>query len=203
MLPIVIQFYINDISQPPLMAGTMSLYADDVMLYRLIHSQVDFLALQADVDCLSVWTDENHLNFNTAKCKYMVISRKKQPTLYNSPLNRVESYKYGSPAGLVDLYKWRKFVRRQGNILVFSIESFTRSNLLRLYLTYIRPHLEYAAAVWDPHQQGLINSLESVQRFALKVSTRNWKASYDILINTCNVPTQALSEAFHPLPDIQ
>ena len=56
-------------------------------------------------------------------------------------------------------------------------------------MQYIRPHLEYAAAVWDPHQQGLINSLERVQKLALKASTRNWKASYDTLINTCNVPT--------------
>ena len=62
---------------------------------------------------------------------------------------------------------------------------------------YIRPHLEYAVAVWDPHQQGLINSLESVQRFALKASTRNWKASYDTLINICNVPT--LEERRHCL----
>ena len=53
------------------------------------------------------------------------------------------------------------------------------------------------AAVWDPHQQGLINSLESAQRFALKASTRNWKASYDTLISICNVST--LEERRHCL----
>ena len=61
--PLLFNFYINDISQVPLTAGTMSLYADDMMLYRVIRSQIDFLALQADVDCLSVWSDENRLNF--------------------------------------------------------------------------------------------------------------------------------------------
>ena len=40
------------------------------------------------------------------------------------------------------------------------------------YLSYVRPHLEYAAAVWHPHQRGLINALECVQKFALKASTR-------------------------------
>ena len=84
--PLLFNFYIKDISQVPLTAGTMSLYADDMMLYHLIRSQIDFLALQADVDCLSGWTDENHLKFNTAKCKYVVISRKKQPTLPTSPI---------------------------------------------------------------------------------------------------------------------
>ena len=67
--PLLFNFYINDISLVPLTAGTMSPYADDVMLYRLIHSHIDFVALQPDIDCLSVWTDENHLNFNTGKCK--------------------------------------------------------------------------------------------------------------------------------------
>ena len=99
--PLLFNFYINNIALVPLTAGTMSLYADDVMLYRLIRSQSDSLALQFDVDSLCVWTDEHCLNLNTVKCKYMVISRKRQPTLPSSlivvncsPLARVESYKY-------------------------------------------------------------------------------------------------------------
>ena len=48
-----------------LLQQALSLYADDVMLYCFIRSQIDFLALQVDVDSLSVWTDDNHLNFNT------------------------------------------------------------------------------------------------------------------------------------------
>ena len=63
--------------------------------------------------------------------------------------------------------------------------------LLQLYLAYIRPHLEYAAPVWDPHQQGLINSLERVQKFALKVCTRNWSSDYESLLQLCNLPTLA------------
>ena len=74
--PLFFNFYINDISLLQLAAGTMSLYADDVMLYRIIHSQADFISLQANVDTLCVWTDENRLKFNATKCKYMVISRK-------------------------------------------------------------------------------------------------------------------------------
>ena len=64
----------------------MSLYADDVMLYRIIRSQADFISLQADVDTLCIWTDENRLNFTATKCKYMVISRKRQPIVPSSPI---------------------------------------------------------------------------------------------------------------------
>ena len=74
--PLLLNIYINDISLLQMTAGTTTLYADDVMLYRIIRSQVDFVALQINVDTLCVWTDENCLNFNAMKCKYMVISRK-------------------------------------------------------------------------------------------------------------------------------
>jgi len=49
-----------------------------------------------------------------------------------------------------------------------------------LSLAYIRPHLEYALAVWDHHQQGLINSC---------MCTKNWGADYDFLLQSCNVST--------------
>ena len=48
---------------------------------------------------------------------------------------------------------------------------------------------EYAVPVWDPHQQGHINSLEKVQKFALKVCTGKWNVDYDSLLNSCKLPT--------------
>ena len=41
-------------------------------------------------------------------------------------------------------------------------------SLLELYSVLVRPHLEYAAPVWDPHLTKYTNKLESVQKFALK-----------------------------------
>ena len=59
--PILFIFYINDIMSIQLMAGTMSLYADDIMFYRIIRSTMDYLALQIDIDSLCCWTDRNLL----------------------------------------------------------------------------------------------------------------------------------------------
>jgi len=42
----------------------------------------------------------------------------------------------------------------------------------QLYLSLFWPHLDYAAQIWDPHLQCDINSLESMQRFALKVCSK-------------------------------
>ena len=43
--------------------------------------------------------------------------------------------------------------------------SYLESQMLRLlYITLIRPHLDYACVVWNPYQLGDIRALEQVQR---------------------------------------
>ena len=45
--------------------------------------------------------------------------------------------------------------------------------------------IPYAASVWDPHQRGLVNTLECVQKFALKASTIGTGMLIMTLIRTC------------------
>ena len=45
------------------------------------------------------------------------------------------------------------------------------STLIRLYITLVRPILEYCAVIWDPSSP-LSNSLESVQCFAIKLASK-------------------------------
>ena len=68
---------------------------------------------------------------------------------------------------------------------------YGHTSLLQLYLTFVQPHLEYAAPVWDPHQQGLSDSLERVQKFALRMCMRDWNADYATLLQSSNLPTLA------------
>ena len=95
--PLLFIFYINDITLVPLSDGTMSLYADDLMLYRPIQSATDYHFLQMDIDNLCVWSDDNLLKFNSRKCKYIIISRRKQPSLPVTPLN-IKTHLYGEGA---------------------------------------------------------------------------------------------------------
>ena len=37
-----------------------------------------------------------------------------------------------------------------------------------LYIAYIRPHLEHACQVWDPHLIKDIHALQSVQKFCFE-----------------------------------
>ena len=57
------------------------------------------------------------------------------------------------------------------------------STLLQLYMSLVRPHLEYAAPVWDPHLQKDIQLLEDTQKFACRMCNKSWNAGYDELLD--------------------
>ena len=89
--PLLFLVYINDITTISLSALSQCvLYADDVLLYRPIASSYDARAIQFDMEEVEQWADNNHLNLNATKCKYMVISRK-QCTTYSLPFISMES----------------------------------------------------------------------------------------------------------------
>ena len=64
--------------------GRLILFADDILLFRLVHSAVDIELLQEDVNALFNWACRNFLCFNAQKCKQMVVSRKRNHTLASS-----------------------------------------------------------------------------------------------------------------------
>ena len=70
--------YIDDLKNTELNSeGTeIVLYADDILLYRPISSENDFVALQSDVDHIETWATSNFMSFNLSKCKVMHVSRK-------------------------------------------------------------------------------------------------------------------------------
>ena len=78
----------------------LTLYADDMLLYRSISSSTDYALSQDDINRISMWVDANYLFFNIQNCKVMNVTRKRTgicpPTLHlcGQPLQEVDSYKY-------------------------------------------------------------------------------------------------------------
>ena len=62
------------------------------------------------------------------------------------------------------------------------------ATIKQLYISLVRPHLEYAVQVWDPYLQGDIDKLEAVQRFALKLISQRWNLGYEEMLSIANVP---------------
>ena len=56
---------------------------------------------------------------------------------------------------------------------------------MKLYSSIVRPHMEYANQVWNPHLKKNIDELENTQKMALRICTRQWDLSYgDLLLNS-------------------
>ncbi len=46
---------------------------DDALLFCIINSPEDFVALQEDIDKIWSWSRANFLTLNMTKCKYMIV----------------------------------------------------------------------------------------------------------------------------------
>ena len=114
--------------------------------------------------------------------------------LLQDDLERVDSYKYLGVLLTNDL-SWSPHVgnicakaRRVLGLLYRRFYGSTSQNSLKqLYLSLVRPHMEYACQVWDPHLEKDKRAIEGVQKFALKLASARWDSSYDELLELIEV----------------
>ena len=131
----------------------------------------------------------------------MLVSRKRSRLappdllLCGQQLQKVDTYKYLGLLVSSDL-SWSNHISsicsKARKLLGIRYRRFyTHSNsdaLFQLYLSHIRPHLEYASSVWCPYKSGEIQALENVQKFALKICRKAWDQSYQSLHDLFQVP---------------
>ena len=59
----------------------------------------------------------------------------------------------------------------------------------KLYVTFVRPHLEYAQSVWAPHLKKYVDMLEKVQIRGTKLVDRFGNLSYEERLKKLDLPT--------------
>ena len=64
----------------------------------------------------------------------------------------------------------------------------TPASLFQMYISLVRPNLEYASQVWSPYKVGKVNSLEHVQKFAVCMCAKSWDTSYQELLQLFSLP---------------
>ena len=159
--PSIFLVYINDL--PLEISSTTRLFADDTMLHNVISKTSDQEDLQTDVNSLTNWEQQWNMEFHPDKCTNTSITRKKNTlignyTLNNHPLKNVTETKYLGVT-IQDNLSWDKHIQQTYNKANQTL-GFLRRNLKignrkmkeTAYKTLVRPILEYASPVWDPHQ---------------------------------------------------
>ena len=199
--PLLFVIYINDILEEVDSDGL--LFADDTKIFRAITSKEDALNLQSDLKNLEEWSSKWLMRFHPDKChvltlgkfenirytqRYMinneelehVFEEKDLGVIIDSELSFTEhiSSKVRVANGIVGL------IRRSFSYL--DCNSFKK-----MYTAFVRPHLEYAQAVWAPHSQKYVNMLENVQIRATKLVDGLGNIEYSQRLRQLNLPTLA------------
>lgn len=197
--PLLFLIFINDL--PNSITSSIRLFADDCVLYRKINSHNNHLQLQSDLSLIYAWCSKWLMSLNMSKCKLVRFTRKKTTSNFSyiigsDLVDSTSHYKYLGVTLTSDLI-WNNhietIVAEASRTLGYIKRNLKEapSHLRKLaYETYVRPKLEYASAIWSPHQAYLISHLESIQNRAVRFILNDY------------FPTTSVSSLKHQL-DIQ
>ena len=151
--------YINDL--PACVNNKVKLYVNDALLYSIIESESDCIALQEDLDKLTEWADMWLMDFNPKKCEHLRITNKHSPVIYsyflgNTVTTKVIHTKYLGVAFDQKL-SWNEHIQRISR-KANQVNGFLRCNLHQCpaavnsncYKMMVRAIVEYASSVWAP-----------------------------------------------------
>ena len=114
------------------------------------------------------------ISFNITKCKCMLLIKKRNTSLAtiflnNQPLEYVCHYNEYLGVILASNLSWSNHIqeicKKTARVLGMIYHRISKniddpSTILKLYTALVRPHLEYAAQVWNPYQEKDIQCLE-------------------------------------------
>ena len=166
------------------------LYADDILLSAPFSSSSDFTTIQIDINTMSIndWTQSHLLKINAQKNKIHAYFQEESiiSILNSSTIECVYSYKY---IGVVinSNLSWSPHISsvcsKSLKILGYIFCNFYRFSspisLFTLYSSLVLPHLSYCSSLWDPHTKSDIKRLKSIQKFALRICSKQYHSNYD------------------------
>ena len=132
LAPLLFLCYIDYL--PDNIISSVRLYADDVILYRPIHSEEDCHHLQQDLLILEEWATKWEMSFNIQKCEFLQITNKINPihfqyTLNNETIRKVIHSKYLG-VNIDSKLLWSQHIREVTN-KANKVKGFLQRNLRR------------------------------------------------------------------------
>lgn len=182
--PLIFLLSINDV-ECVMMDSNLSLFADDMKVSKQISSPADHNALQDDLNRFSIWCQKNFLELNVTKCQTITYSRKRIPPpprdyFFNDmPIRRVKLFRDLGISCDTEL-NFRShidgIISRANSMLGFVkrwSKEFSNPYVTKtLFMTFVRPVLEYASQVWSPYHMVHSQRIESVQRRFIRFALR-------------------------------
>ena len=180
--PLLFLLYINDL--PDLWTNVSKFYADDG---KIIGKEVDtnegVKKVQADVDAASDWVDDWLMQLNDGKCAVVHMGKRNPKNTYTIRKPDGTRVELHSSEGERDLgvkvdneLAFSEHIRaataKANSVIGMLKNAFVCRDVdiwIKLYVSLVRPHLEYAVSVWKPRLRRDIDALERVQKRALRI----------------------------------
>ena len=158
--------------------NTCKLIADDAVVFGDVSKEGTNIL--NDIDNLQSWSDTSQLLFNEKKCKSLHIVRNNPEQIYNMDEHILEDV-------IVDrelkFHKQTAAAVKKANqvlgIIKKTIYTKSKISIPLVYASLVRPHLEYADAVWEPHYKMDQQKIERVQGRATKLIREIKDLSYE------------------------
>ncbi len=173
--PLMFNIFMNSITDVHLSQDTeLTLYADDILLFKPIDNQTDVKDLQQDINRIVTWINEQGLSPNHSKTQLLPITSHQRNcainvTVNGHPISPSKSVKYlgvSISSNLNHIRSVCKSAKRQLGMMHSHLRHATSKLRHQIYKTTTLPKLEYCCAIWDPR------TLENVQKFAGREGTR-------------------------------
>ena len=192
--PILFNIYVNDL--PQRISADCLLYADDLKLWLRVNDDTDVDNLQTALDCLDHWSKEWLLPINIAKCCVLPIGGIQPVGVYHiggfllreSSLERDLGMLVSSDFRMTDESRRKSIAASK---LMWAIRrSFvclTPEMFRILFISHVRPILEYGQPAFQPTTQGECIWLENVQRRGTKAIAGFYNISYEDRLKRLNL----------------
>ncbi len=176
--PLLFLIFINDLDASAVTASSISKFADDTKITRMIAGEADQKNLQTALDGLVEWAEKWGMQFNVKKCKVMHLGRQNPQYAYSMGGVTLTKTEEERDLGVITTSQLKPSVQcakaaRAAQLVLGQItRSFhyrSKKVFLELYKTYVRPHLEFAVQAWSPWLRADIEKLEGVQQRAIRM----------------------------------
>lgn len=169
--PLLFLIYINDLDDN--IQAIISKFADDTKIMFPVTNQEDANVLQQDLDRLIEWAEKWMMSFNKDKCKVLHLGSRNLKLTYNLGGDLLSDTDVEKDLGiyitnkLKSDYHINEICKKANKILGMigrALDFKTWGNMVRLFNSLVRPHLEYGSQYWNPHYKKDIAKIEKVQK---------------------------------------
>lgn len=177
--PLCFSMYMNDLECRVGKNSIVSKFADDTKLnIHPVKSLDDIEEMQEDINHLQSWADDWQMRYNAGKCGVMHFGYHISCHTYHMGNTNLKETKQEKDLGVIVHQSLKTSQQcaaaaKKGNQALGMIKrNFTyrgKDIILKLYKSLVRPHIDFAMQVWNPHLEKDKKLIERVQARATKL----------------------------------